>query len=73
MLRNTSFFKKTMSGRLGRPFWVLLSVLLMFGGPTYFELALRHRIPFPYLELLSVVLFVVGLYLFLQVYEEKKE
>ena len=71
MLKNTGFFKKTMSGRFGKAFWVLLSVILMFLGPTYFEYALRHSIPFPYLELVSVVLFLVGLYLFLQVYEEK--
>lgn len=71
MLKNTRFFKRTMSGRLGKAFWILLSTVLMFVGPTYFELALRHRIPFPYLELASVVLFVIGLYVFLQVFEEK--
>lgn len=71
MLKNTGFFKKTMNGRLGRAFWILLSAVLMFGGPTYFELALRHSIPFPYLELASLVLFIVGLYLFVQVFEEK--
>ena len=71
VLRNTGFFKKTMNGRFGKAFWMLLSAVLMFVGPTYFELALRHRVPFPYLELASVVLFIVGLYLFLQVFEEK--
>jgi hypothetical protein len=71
MLKNTRFFKRTMSGRLGKIFWILLSTVFMFVGPTYFELALRQRIPFPYLELVSVVLFVIGLYVFLQVSEEK--
>jgi len=71
MLKNTRFFKRTMSGRIGKTFWILLSAILMFVGPTYFELVLRHRIKFPYLELLSVVLFVFGLYVFLQVVEEK--
>ena len=60
-----------MSSHLGKTFWTLVSAVLMFVGPSYFELALRHRIRFPYLQLASVVLFVVGLYLFLQVYEEK--
>jgi hypothetical protein len=71
MLKNTRFFKRTMSGRLGKAFWIILSAVLMFAGPTYFELALGHRIRFPYMELVSVVLFVIGLYVFLQVYEEK--
>jgi hypothetical protein len=71
MLKNTRFFKRTMSGRLGRAFWTILSAALMFAGPTYFEFVLRRRIPFPYLELVSIVLFVIGLYIFLQVYEEK--
>jgi hypothetical protein len=71
MLKNTRFFKRTMSSRLGKTFWILLSAVFMFAGPTYFELVLSHRIPFPYLELVSVVLFVIGLYVFLQVFEEK--
>jgi hypothetical protein len=71
MLKNTGFFKKMISSRFGKAFWIALSAVLMFAGPTYFELALRHQIPFPYLELLSIVLFIVGLYLFIQVFEEK--
>jgi len=71
MLRNTRFFKRFMGGRLSRVSWVLFSAVLMFGGPTYLEYALRHRVPFPYLELLSLALFIVGLYVFLQVFEEK--
>ena len=71
MLKNTRFFKRLMSGRLGRAFLILISAVLMFVGPTYFAYAVRHHVPFPYLQLLSIVLFVVGLYLFLQVFEEK--
>jgi hypothetical protein len=44
----------------------------MFAGPTYFLYVLRKYVPFPYLELLSIVIFVVGLYILLQVYEEKQ-
>lgn len=71
MLKNREFFKKITGGRFGKAFWVLLSVVLMFVGPTYFIYAFRRLIPFPFLEVLSLVLFVVGLYLFLQVYAEK--
>jgi len=71
MLKNTRFFKRIMSSHLSKAFWVLFSAVLMFAGPTYFEYALRNRIPFPYLELASIVLFIVGLYVFLQVFEEK--
>jgi hypothetical protein len=72
MLRNRGFFKRTVSGRLGKAFWILFSAVLMFAGPTYFLYVLRKYVPFPYLELLSIVLFVVGLYILLQVYEEKQ-
>jgi hypothetical protein len=71
MLKNTRFFKRTMSGRFGRAFWILLSAVLMFAGPSYLEIVLRNGIPSPYLELVSIVLFVIGLYVFLQVFEEK--
>ena len=71
MLRNRGFFKKSVSGRLGKVFWILLSAVLMFAGPTYFLYVLRRYVPFPYLELLSVVFFVIGFYILLQVYEEK--
>jgi hypothetical protein len=71
MLKNTRFFKRTMSGRLGKALWILLSAVLMFAGPTYFEIVLNHSIPFPYLELVSIALFIIGLYVFLQVLEEK--
>jgi hypothetical protein len=60
-----------MSSQLGKAFWILFSAILMFVGPTYFELVLRHHIPFPYMEITSFVLFVIGLYIFLQVAEEK--
>jgi hypothetical protein len=71
MLKNQEFFKRIASGRLGKAFLMLLSAVLMFAGPTYFLYALRRLIPFPYMELLSAVFFIVGLYLFLQLYEEK--
>lgn len=56
---------------MGRALLILLSAVLIFVGPTYFAYAVRHHVPFPYLQYLSIVLFIVGLYLFLQVYEEK--
>jgi hypothetical protein len=71
MLKNTRFFKRTMSSSLGKSLWILISASLMFAAPTYLELVLHRRIPFPYLEIVSVVLFIFGLYIFLQVYEEK--
>ena len=72
MLKNRDFFKKTVSGRLGKAFWILLSAVLMFAGPTYFLYVLRKYVPFPYLEFLSILFFVIGLYILLQVYEEKQ-
>jgi len=71
MLKNREFFKRIMGARFGRAFLILLSAVLMFAGPTYFLYALRRFIPFPFMEFLSIIVFVVGLYLFLQVYEEK--
>jgi hypothetical protein len=71
VLKNRDFFKRIVSARFGKAFIILLSAALMFGGPTYFLYALRRFISFPFLELLSILVFVVGLYLFLQVYEEK--
>ena len=71
MLRNRAFFKKLTSGRWAQAFWILLSVVLMFAGPSYMIIVLRHFIKFPYLQLTSVILFIIGLYLFLNVYEEK--
>ena len=71
MLKDREFFKRITSGRLGKAFWILLSAVLMFAGPTYAIYALRRLFPFPFLELVNVILFVIGLYLFLQLYEEK--
>jgi len=71
MLRNTRFFKTYMSSGLAKSLWILLSATLMFAAPSYLELVLHRRIHFPYLEIVSVVLFLFGLYMFLQVFEEK--
>jgi hypothetical protein len=71
MLKNQEFFKKIASGRLGKAFLMLLSAVFMFAGPTYFLYGLRRLISFPFLELLCVVFFVIGFYLFLQLLEEK--
>jgi len=71
MLKNRAFFKKLTSGRLAQAFWILLSVVLMFAGPSYLLIALRRFIKFPYLQLTSVILFIIGLYLFFNIYEEK--
>lgn len=73
MLKQNSSIKKIMSGRVGKILFTLLAAGLMFGGPTYMLYFLKRVVPFPYLEILAVVLFVVGLYLFLQVYEEEKQ
>jgi len=72
MLKQNNFLKKIASGRFGRVFFILLATVLMFGGPTYMLFFLKRAVPFPYLEILAIVLFVVGLYIFLQVYEEEK-
>jgi len=71
MLKNRPFFKRLTSARLVQVFLILLSVVLMFAGPSYLVIVLRRVIKFPYLQLTSVILFIIGLYLFLNVYEEK--
>jgi len=71
MLKNRDFFKRMTSGRLGKAFWMLVSAVLMFAGPTYAIYALRHLFRFPFLQLVCVILFIIGLYLFLQLYDEK--
>ena len=72
MLKQNNFIKKTASKRLGKIILTLLATVFMFGGPTYMLYALRKAIAFPYLEILSIVVFVIGLFIFLQIYEEEK-
>lgn len=64
--------KKAASARVGKILLTLVAAVLMFGGPTYFIYVLRNVLPFPYLEILGIVLFFIGLYVFLQVYVEEK-
>ncbi|MBX5326862.1 MAG: hypothetical protein ACQXXH_03265 [Candidatus Bathyarchaeia archaeon] len=72
MLKINSLMKKAASGRVGKILLTLIAAALMFGGPTYLIYAARKALPFPYLEILGIVLFFVGLYVFLQVYAEEK-
>jgi len=72
MLKVNSLVKKIASGRFGKILLSLIAAMLMFGGPTYFLYVLRNAVPFPYLEILGIVLFIIGLYIFLQIYEEEK-
>jgi len=73
MKKEQKFFKKISSGRFGKIVLILLAAVLMFGGPTYLLYVSRRVIPFPFLELLGVILFIIGLYIFLRVYEEKEK
>jgi len=72
MLRVNNYVKKVASGRVGKILLTIIAAMLMFGGPTYLLYMLRNAVPFPYLEIFGIVLFVVGLYIFLQVYEGEK-
>lgn len=72
MLKINNYVKKAASGRIGKILLTLIAAVLMFGGPTYFIYVLRNTLPFPYLEILGIALFFVGLYVFLQVYTEEK-
>jgi hypothetical protein len=73
MLKPNSYIKKIAAGRLGKILLTLIAAVLMFGGPTYMLYVLRKAVPFPYLETLGIIAFVIGLYLFLQVYGEEKQ
>lgn len=51
----------------------VLAALLVFGGPTYLLYVLqRLPIPYPLVALLGLVSFVVGLFLFVRLMEEKE-
>ena len=54
-------------------FLILLSVALMFMGPTYFLYILQKiRIPYLLAVLLGLASFAFGIILFLRVYSEEK-
>jgi len=51
----------------------VLAALLVFGGPTYLLYVLREvPLPYPFVALLGLVSFVVGLFLFTRLMEEKE-
>jgi len=71
--------KKTLPKSFTEKAWVkaflmLLSVTLMFMGPTYFLYVLqRYKIPYLLLVLLSLASFAFGAVLFASVYSKEKE
>ncbi len=51
----------------------VLAAFLVFGGPTYLVYALqRVAVPYPFLALLGLASFIVGLFLFTRLMKEKK-
>ncbi|NIW15135.1 MAG: hypothetical protein GWN31_14655, partial [Candidatus Thorarchaeota archaeon] len=51
----------------------VVAAFLVFGGPTYLVYALqRVDVPYPFLALLGLASFTVGLFLFMRLMKEKE-